>query len=107
MSIDPRTRIGHVHLTVSNLDRSLAFYQDVLGFEVTSRYGPDAVFLSAGGYHHHIGLNTWAGRGAPQPAAPPACTTSRSCLPTALRSRPPSVVCSITGSLWKAFLIMA
>jgi catechol 2,3-dioxygenase len=67
MSIDPRTRIGHVHLTVSNLDRSLAFYRDVLGFEVTSRYGPDAVFLSAGGYHHHIGLNTWAGRGAPQP----------------------------------------
>jgi catechol 2,3-dioxygenase len=67
MSIDPRTRIGHVHLTVSDLDRSLAFYRDVLGFEVTSRYGPDAVFVSAGGYHHHIGLNTWAGRGAPQP----------------------------------------
>jgi catechol 2,3-dioxygenase len=66
--IDPRTRIGHVHLTVSNLDRSLAFYRDVLGFEVTARYGPDAVFLAAGGYHHHIGLNTWAGRGAPQPA---------------------------------------
>lgn len=68
MSIDPRTRIGHVHLTVSNLDRSLAFYRDTLGFEVTARYGPDAVFLSAGGYHHHIGLNTWAGRGAPAPA---------------------------------------
>src|SRR5687768_14479468 len=68
MTIDPRTRIGHVHLTVSDLDRSLAFYRDVLGFEVTSRYGRDAVFVSAGGYHHHIGLNTWAGRGAPQPA---------------------------------------
>src|ERR1044071_5531023 len=67
MTIDPRTRIGHVHLTVSDLDRSLSFYRDVLGFEVTSRYGKDAVFLSAGGYHHHIGLNTWAGRGAPQP----------------------------------------
>ena len=62
MTTDPRTRIGHVHLTVSDLDRALAFYRDVLGFEVTARYGPDAVFVSAGGYHHHIGLNTWAGR---------------------------------------------
>ena len=69
MTIDPRTRIGHVHLTVSDLDRSLAFYRDVLGFEVTARYGRDAVFVSAGGYHHHIGLNTWAGRGAPRPPA--------------------------------------
>jgi len=68
MTIDPNTRIGHVHLTVSDLDRALAFYRDVLGFEVTSRYGRDAVFLSAGRYHHHIGLNTWAGRGAPAPA---------------------------------------
>ena len=64
----PQTRIGHVHLTVADLDRALAFYRDVLGFEVTTRYGADAVFLSAGGYHHHIGLNTWAGRGAPAPA---------------------------------------
>jgi catechol 2,3-dioxygenase len=69
MPIDPQTRIGHVHLTVSDLDRALALYRDALGFEVTARYGPDAVFLSAGGYHHHIGLNTWAGRGAPRPAA--------------------------------------
>jgi len=68
MSIDPQARIGHVHLTVSNLERALAFYRDVLGFEVTATYGRDAVFLSAGGYHHHIGLNTWAGRGAPHPA---------------------------------------
>ena len=68
MSMHPHTRIGHVHLTVSDLDRALTFYRDVLGFEVTSRYGRDAVFLSAGGYHHHIGLNTWAGRGAPGPA---------------------------------------
>jgi catechol 2,3-dioxygenase len=67
-AIDPRARIGHVHLTVSDLDRALHFYRDVLGFEVTTTYGRDAVFLSAGGYHHHIGLNTWAGRGAPQPA---------------------------------------
>src|SRR5207244_13060641 len=72
MPIHPGSRIGHVHLTVSDLDRALAFYRDVLGFEVTSRYGRDAVFLSAGGYHHHIGLNTWAGGGAP---APPRGTT--------------------------------
>src|SRR5690606_4898010 len=64
MKIDPLVRIGHVHLTVADLDRSLAFYRDVLGFQVSSRYGDSAVFLSAGGYHHHIGLNTWAGKGA-------------------------------------------
>ena len=58
------TQVGHIHLTVSNLDRSLAFYRDLLGFEVSARYGDSAVFLSAGGYHHHIGLNTWAGVGA-------------------------------------------
>lgn len=61
------TRIGHVHLTVSNLEKALEFYRDVLGFEVTAWYGNQAVFLSAGGYHHHIGLNTWAGEGAPRP----------------------------------------
>ncbi len=72
MAIDPHARIGHVHLTVSDLDRALAFYRDALGFEVTTRYGTDAVFLSAGGYHHHVGLNTWAGRGA---ARPPRGTT--------------------------------
>jgi len=72
MTIHPDTRIGHVHLTVADLDRSLRFYRDALGFEVTSRYGSNAVFLSAGGYHHHIGLNTWAGRGAPPP--PPGTT---------------------------------
>ena len=72
MTIHPDTRIGHVHLTVADLDRSLRFYRDVLGFEVTTRYGSNAVFLSAGGYHHHIGLNTWAGRGAPPP--PPGTT---------------------------------
>jgi len=69
MTIHPDTRIGHVHLTVADLDRSLRFYRDVLDFEVTTRYGSNAVFLSAGGYHHHIGLNTWAGRGAPRPPA--------------------------------------
>ena len=67
MKIHPDTRIGHVHLTVSNLERALGFYRDILGFEVTDRIGDSAVFLSAGGYHHHIGLNTWAGEGAPRP----------------------------------------
>lgn len=59
------TRIGHVHLKVADLDRALSFYRDLLGFEVTQRYGNSAVFLSAGGYHHHIGLNTWYSKGAP------------------------------------------
>ncbi len=67
MPIHPKTQIGHVHLTVSNLEKSLAFYRDLLGFEITTRYGDSAVFLSAGGYHHHIGLNTWAGPGALPP----------------------------------------
>ena len=65
----PKTKIGHIHLTVSDLERSLKFYRDILGFEITSFYGEQAVFLSAGGYHHHIGLNTWAGEGAPPPPA--------------------------------------
>ena len=64
--------IGHVHLKVADLGRSLAFYRDVLGFEVTQGYGRDAVFLSAGGYHHHIGLNTWESKGG---SPPPAGTT--------------------------------
>jgi catechol 2,3-dioxygenase len=67
-TIHPEVTIGHVHLTVADLDRSLAFYRDILGFQVTTRMGDSAVFLSAGGYHHHIGLNTWAGKGATPPA---------------------------------------
>src|SRR5476649_2149752 len=67
MTIHPEVKIGHAHLTVSNLEESLKFYRDLLGFEVTSRFGDSAVFLSAGGYHHHIGLNTWAGKGATPP----------------------------------------
>src|SRR5215207_3789104 len=63
--VNPGTRIGHVHLQVGNIERSLGFYRDILGFEITQWYGEDAVFLSAGGYHHHIGLNTWAGRNVP------------------------------------------
>jgi catechol 2,3-dioxygenase len=65
MKAHPETTIGHVHLHVADLERSLEFYRDILGFEVTARYGDSAVFLSAGGYHHHIGLNTWQGKGAP------------------------------------------
>lgn len=65
--IHKETTIGHVHLTVGNLERSLAFYRDLLGFEVTTRYGTSAVFLSAGGYHHHIALNTWQGEGVAPP----------------------------------------
>ncbi len=61
-------RIGHVHLKVADLDRSLAFYLDALGFELMQRVGTDAAFISAGGYHHHIGLNTWESRGGPAPA---------------------------------------
>ncbi len=67
--IHPQTRIGHVHLKVSDLERSLGFYRDVLGFEVTARIGNSAAFLSAGGYHHHIGLNTWESLGGSPPPA--------------------------------------
>jgi catechol 2,3-dioxygenase len=70
--IDPRVDIGHVHLKVADLDRALAFYTGVLGFEVVARMGTEAVFLSAGGYHHHIGLNTWESRGGGPP--PPGTT---------------------------------
>ena len=66
--LPPETRIGHVHLKVADIDRALAFYQGILGFEITQRYGTQAVFLSAGGYHHHIGLNTWESRGGRPPA---------------------------------------
>jgi catechol 2,3-dioxygenase len=65
--IDPRVDIGHVHLKVADLERSLAFYCGVLGFELTQRMGDAAAFISAGGYHHHIGLNTWESRGGHPP----------------------------------------
>src|SRR5687767_14224664 len=97
-TIDAQTRIGHVHLKVADLDRALAFYRDVLGFEVTQRYGGQAVFLAAPGsgpgtqYHHHIGLNTWQSAGG---SPPPHGTTglyhfailypSRAALANALR----------------------
>jgi catechol 2,3-dioxygenase len=90
--IDPQVRIGHVHLKVADLERSLQFYCGVLGFELTQRYGTQGAFLSAGGYHHHIGLNTWESRGGSPP--PPGSTglyhvailyPSRSALADALR----------------------
>lgn len=70
--IPAQTRIGHVHLKVSDLDKALSFYQGILGFEIMQKYGTQAVFISAGGYHHHIGLNTWYSRNAP-PAPQRAC----------------------------------
>jgi catechol 2,3-dioxygenase len=63
--IPPGTRIGHVHLKVADLERSLKFYRDLLGFELQQYYGDSAAFISAGGYHHHIGLNTWYSKNAP------------------------------------------
>ncbi len=70
--IDPRVDVGHVHLKVADLDRALEFYCDVLGFELQQRIGDDAAFVSAGGYHHHIGLNTWHSKGGSPP--PPGTT---------------------------------
>src|SRR4026207_18511 len=79
--IHPDVRIGHVHLRVADLERAIHFYRDVLGFELTQRYGDKAAFLAAGGYHHHIGLHTWgSGRGkqvSPPRLAHPAYTPLR------------------------------
>jgi catechol 2,3-dioxygenase len=72
MTIHPETRVGHVHLKVADLDRAIAFYSGILGFDVTQRRGGQAAFLSAGGYHHHIGLNTWDSLGGTAP--PPGHT---------------------------------
>jgi catechol 2,3-dioxygenase len=72
VTIDPGADIGHVHLKVADLDRAVAFYTEVLGFEEQARIGDDAAFLSAGGYHHHIGLNTWESKGG---SPPPRGTT--------------------------------
>jgi len=70
--LDPRVDVGHVHLKVSDLERAVRFYSDVLGFQVTQRMGEQAAFLGAGGYHHHVGLNTWETRGGGPP--PPGTT---------------------------------
>src|SRR5256885_16806235 len=85
-SVDPRVRIGHVHLKVSDLERALQFYCGVLGFELMQRWGTKAAFVSAGGYHHHIGLNTWESLGgAPLP-------------PRTDRFLYPAVPCSLSGA---------
>jgi catechol 2,3-dioxygenase len=91
-TVDPAVRIGHVHLKVANLERALNFYRGILGFEITQRLGDSAVFLSAGGYHHHIALNTWESLGG---SPPPESATglyhtaivypTRAALATALR----------------------
>jgi len=70
--LQPGTRIGHVHLKVADIERALGFYRDVLGFQVTQRYGRQAAFLAAGAYHHHIGVNTWESQGGSPP--PPGTT---------------------------------
>src|SRR5919109_537432 len=70
MAIDPRVEIGHVHLKVADIERALGFWSGVLGFELQQRFGDQAAFVSAGGYHHHIGLNTWESRGAAPPPRP-------------------------------------
>ena len=70
--IDSGVEVGHVHLKVADIERSLGFWRDVLGFELQQRFGEQAAFISAGGYHHHIGLNTWESRGGPPP--PPGTT---------------------------------
>jgi catechol 2,3-dioxygenase len=72
VTIDPGAEIGHVHLKVADLERAVAFYRDMLGFELQQRLGDEAAFLSAGGYHHHVGLNTWQSRGGSPP--PPGTT---------------------------------
>ena len=85
--IDPGADVGHVHLRVADLDRSVAFYRDVLGFEV-QQAGRSAAFLSAGGYHHHVALNTWESLGgSPPPPARRVSSTSRSAIPAVPRSR--------------------
>ena len=70
--LDPRVDVGHVHLKVADLERSIVFYRDVLGFDLMQQMGDQEAFLSAGGYHHHVGLNTWESRGGPPP--PPGTT---------------------------------
>ena len=100
--IDPQVRIGHVHLKVADLERSLRFYCGVLGFQVTQRYGTQAAFVSAGGYHHHIGLNTWESLGgSPPPAGDHGALPRRHPLSRpGGRSPTPSGVSSPQASRW-------
>jgi len=101
--IDPGTRLGHVHLKVANLERSLAFYHGVLGFAVTLRVGDSAAFISAGGYHHHIGLNTWESLGGRRRRrGRPACTISPSATPLVRRWPMPCAAFSPQALRWTA-----
>ena len=97
--ISPETRIGHVHLKVANIERALWFYRDILGFEITQWYGDDAVFLSAGSYHHHIGLNTWMSRNASRPQELGRALPPRHPLPERKTWRRPSAGCSRPSTL--------
>jgi catechol 2,3-dioxygenase len=102
-SIDPRVDIGHVHLKVADIQRALDFYVGVLGFEEQARYGDQAVFISAGGYHHHIGLNTWESRARHRPARVHGPLSRRDPLPgLARRSRTRSGVSSRRRIRWTA-----
>ncbi|MBI3976414.1 MAG: VOC family protein [Armatimonadetes bacterium] len=83
--LSPLTRIGHVHLHVADVHQAVAFYRDGLGFDLMLGVGRSAAFLSAGGYHHHVGLNTWAGEGAPRP---PADAAGRRCITVVLPDEP-------------------
>src|SRR5437868_7188388 len=97
--IDPQVRIGHVHLKVADLERSLGFYCGILGFGLTQRYGTQAAFVSAGGYHHHIGLNTWESlSGSPPRRGRRASTTRPSCTRLEGRSLRPCGVFSKRAS---------
>ena len=105
--LDPRTEIGHVHLKVADLERAVAFYSGVLGFEVTQRMGQSAAFLSAGGYHHHIGLNTWESQRGPAPRRErPGSITLRFDIPIARRSAMRSAGCVTRACRSKARAIM-
>jgi catechol-2,3-dioxygenase len=104
--IDPQVRIGHVHLKVSDLERSLEFYCGVLGFELMQRWGTQAAFISAGGYHHHIGLNTWdVSAVLHRRLAAPVCFTLLFFIPIERGSATRSGACSRPGFRWKARVI--
>ena len=90
--IDPGVDIGHVHLKVADVDRALEFYCGILGFELMQRWGADAAFISAGGYHHHIGLNSWSSKGGSPPAPGSATSISRS--PISIARSASIVACS-------------
>jgi predicted enzyme related to lactoylglutathione lyase len=100
--IDAKVRIGHAHLKVADLERAIGFYRDVLGFELTQRFGSQAAFLSAGGYHHHIGLNTWESAGGS-----PVCITWRFCIQPARCWLMRCVVCGRRELNWTARRITA